>query len=453
MVEEHGDVDVAVVGAGLAGLTAAHRLATAGASVLVLEARERVGGRTLNEPTGDGTVVELGGRMVGATQDRIYALAAELGIETFPSHFEGATIALIGGKRYRYGGEFPRMNPLALADLAQTMVRLDRLAARVPVERPWEAPRAKELDGQTLETWLRRTARTERARTVLRFYFHAILGAETPNVSLLHALFYVHSATNLQVLSGVGVGSAQQDRIAGGSQALSLALAERLGGALELRAPVRRVAQSDASVRVETDRLAASARRVVIAVPPTLAARITYDPPLPAERDQLLQRLPQATITAVSAVYEEPFWRREGLSGLAWSPDCPLWIIDSSPPGGAPGMLAGFIEGDQARSLGREEPEARRKVVLDCLTEYLGPQAGFPTAYYELDWTAEPWTRGGQCALFPPGAWTQFGPVLREPVGRIHWAGTETSSVWNGYMDGAVRSGERAASEILASLA
>lgn len=191
----------------------------------------------------------------------------------------------------------------------------------------------------------------------------------------------------------------------------------------------------------------------MIAIPPTLAARIDFDPPLPADRDQLLQCLPQGSTIKVNVVYDEPFWRTDGLRGVAWSPDRPVsFVIDNSPPDGEPGVLVGFVRGEDALRLGREEPEARKKIVIDCLADYHGPRAGAPIAYHELDWSAEPWTRGCFGAHFPPGVWTQHGPTLREPVGPIHWAGSETSAVWNGYMDGAIRSGERAAKEVLATL-
>jgi monoamine oxidase len=444
--------DVAIVGAGLAGLVAARRIAEAGRSVLVFEARDRVGGRTLNLDLGQGKVVELGGQWIGPSQDRMYALIAELGIETYPSYQDGDSIALIRGKRYRYSGEMPGMNRLVMADFSQAAARIDRMAHRVPLDRPWEAPRARAWDRETLATWLGRTPKTAAARSMLQVYMRTIFAAEPEDVSLLAALFYVHSGTSFEVLSAFE-GGAQQDRIIGGSQIVSTSLAESLSGALELEAPVRRIRQTPSSVQVDTDQFVAAARRVIVAVPPTLAVRIDYDPPLPGERDQLLQRLPQGTVIKAHAVYDEPFWRREGLSGLAWSPHMPVsFIVDNSPPDGSPGVLSCFIVGRNARSLGREESAARRKVVLDCIAHYLGRRGGEPRAYHDLDWSAEVWTRGCYGALFPPGVWTQFGPMLREPVGMIHWAGTETSSVWNGYMDGAVRSGERVAREVLCSL-
>lgn len=449
---EQRDADVAIVGGGLAGLTTALRLAGEGISAIVLEARDRVGGRTVNQGIGDGKVVEMGGQWIGPTQDRVYALADELGVGTFPSYEDGDEILLLDGKRYRFGGQFPRINPLVIADLMQLVLRLDRLAARVPPERPWEAPCARDLDGQTVETWLKRTAKTRRARSILGFYLSAILAAEPKSISMLHAAFYVRSATNFEVMSTFS-GGAQQDRILGGSQALSIALAERLGDAVALGTPVRRITQSGAGVHVEADGSAVSARRVVIATPPALTARIEIEPPLPADRAMLLQRMPQGQIIKVNAIYDEPFWRKDGLKGLGWSPERPVSIaVDNSPPDGSPGILAAFVKGDHARRLGRMEPDARRKLVLDCLVEYHGPRAGTPDAYFELDWSAEPWTRGCYGAHFPPGVWTQYGPVLREPVGSIHWAGTETSPVWNGYMEGAIRSGERAAREVLATL-
>ena len=445
------EVDVVIVGAGLAGLTAARRIAGADRSVVVVEARDRVGGRTLNQEIGQGHVVEMGGQWIGPTQDRVYALASELGIRTFPSFDEGDELAFIEGKRYRYSGEMPRMNPLALADFAQAVLRLDRLSRAVPLEAPWEAPRAAEWDSLTFETWLRRTAKTSRARSMLRTYFGGILAAEPASYSLLHALFYVRSATDFETMASIS-GGAQQDRIEGGSQLLAIRLAEQLGAMVELQAPVRRIARDRSSVVVTTDRLTVRAQRAIVAIPPALASRLVYEPPLPGYRDQLTQRVPQGSIIKAEVVYTEPFWREQTLKGFAFATDSPVIAsFDNSPPGGSPGVLAAFAKGDHARRLSRLHPAERRREVVGSLVRFFGERAGSPEAYHELDWSAEEWTRGCYGGHFPPGVWTQYGPALRQPVGRIHWAGTETSAVWNGYMDGAVRSGERAASEVLAA--
>lgn len=450
-INQRHDVDVAVVGAGLAGLTAARILSDAGRSVVVLEARDRVGGRLLNQSIGDGKVVEMGGQWIGPTQDRMYALAEQLGISTFPTYADGDEMALINGKRHRYRGQMPFINPFVLADLMQLGMRLDRLSKQIPLDRPWDAPRAAEWDAQTFGSWLRHAGKSAIARSMVGVFMSGILATENSNFSLLHGLFYIRSATNFETMASIR-GGAQQDRFVGGSQLLAVALAEGLGDAVRLEAPVARIGQTKGLVTVEAGRATVRAKRVIVAVPPTLAGRISYDPPLPAQRDQLMQRLPQGTVTKVNVVYDSPFWREQGLKGFCFSPDLPVGaILDNSPPDGTPGVVVGFMVGGHARSLAREEPEARRKVVLDSLSQYLGPKANSPDSYYELDWSAEPWTRGCYGAHFPPGVWTQYGSSLREPVGRIHWAGTETSPIWNGYMEGAVRSGERVAGEILAA--
>jgi monoamine oxidase len=448
-VAETRDVDVCVVGAGLAGLIAAREVIAAGRSVIVLEARDRVGGRILNHSLGQGKVVEMGGQWIGPTQDRMYGLAKDLGIETFPMYFTGTSMAVLEGKRFRFTGEMPRMNPVATGDLAQAVLRLERLARRIPLDEPWRAPRAAVQDAQTLDTWLRRNVGTRRARALLELFLTATFATEPASFSLLHGLFYIRSGTSFDVLTRVS-GGAQQDRLMGGSQLMALRLAESLGDDVVLGAPVRRIDQTGPAVRIKNDRGAVTAQQVIVAIPQALAGRIDYAPSLPGSRDQLTQRLPQGSVIKAQMVYDEPFWRADGLSGLAAHTGSPVSLTaDNSPSDGAPGVLVSFVEGRNARRLGEMDAAERRRLIIDAVARQFGSRAAEPRDYIEKDWTAERWTRGCYGAHFPPSVWTEYGPALRAPVGRIHWASTETSSVWNGYMEGAVRSGERAAVEVL----
>lgn len=451
---ESREVDVAIVGAGLAGLTAARDLRAAGASVVVLEARERVGGRLLNEPIGDGVVVEVGGQWIGPTQDRIAALAVEMGVETYPTYDEGANVIEWRGRLRRYQGAIPRINPVVLLDVLRTQRRLNRMAAQVPLDRPWKAPKAAEWDSQTAHTWFRRNLRTRAGRELLQLGTEAVWAAQPEDVSLLHVLFYIHSAGRLEHLLDTG-GGAQQDRFVGGSQLVPIRLAESLGDdTVLLGAPVRRVAHGDGGVTLDTDGgLEVRARRAIVALAPTLAGRLVYDPPLPGYRDQLTQRMPLGTVAKCMAMYDEPFWRADGLSGQATSDTGPVKLtFDNSPPDGSPGILLGFLEGRQARDLGRLPVEQRRASVLGCFTRLFGPRAARPERYVERLWAEEEFSRGCYGCHMPTGAWTGYGEALRAPIGPLHWAGAEIAQVWSGYMDGAVGSGESAAREVLAAL-
>ncbi len=446
------DADVVVIGAGLAGLTAARELVGQGSSVLVLEARDRVGGRILNHEIGDGKVVEVGGQWVGPTQDRLAALARELGIETFPTHAEGDNVLEYRGRLRRYEGTIPRINPLVLLDVERAQRRLNRLSRRVPLEAPWEAPDAERLDGQTAASWMRRNLATGTGRMLLELGIEAVWAAQPEDLSLMHVLFYIHSAGSLEMLFDTE-GGAQQDRFAGGSQLIALRMAAELGERVILGAPVRRIEHGADDVTVHADGALARGRRAILAIAPTLAGRIAYDPPLPGFRDQLTQRVPMGTVVKCMAVYDEPFWRGEGLSGQGASDTGPVKVTsDNSPPDGSPGVLLGFLEGRHARELGRAAGDERRAAVLDSFARLFGPRAAKPDAYIEKLWAEEEFTRGCYGCHMPPGAWTSYGRALRPPIGPLHWAGAEYATVWNGYMDGAVRSGEASAAEALAAL-
>ena len=444
--------DVLVVGAGLAGLAAARDLVAAGRSVLVLEARDRVGGRVVSQGIGDGKIVEMGGEYAGPTQDRVYALAADLGVMTFPTYDTGRKVLHFNGKRATYGGTIPRISPFVLFDIGLAQARLEALARKVPAEAPWTAPDAEKLDGQTFQTWMRRNGVSKSARTLLALAVEAVFAAEPGDISLLHMLFYVHAGGSFQRLIDT-TGGAQQDRFTGGSALLAEGLAARLGDVVRLEAPVGRIEVRGDAVTAATPAGQFGSRRVIVATPPHLAGRIEYSPALPSAREQLTQRTPMGSVIKCQVIYDEPFWRKDGLSGQATGDGTGTRVVfDNSPPDGTPGILLAFVEGDEARRLGRESAAVRRQTVLDSLVRYFGPRAAKPEAFLELDWQQEKWSGGCYGTLFGPNVWTRYGPALREPVGPIHWAGTETSPVWTGYMDGAIRSGERAAAEVLATL-
>lgn len=448
------EADVAVVGAGLAGLSAARAIADAGREVVVVEARDRVGGRVLNRDIGDGQVLEVGGQWIGPTQHRVAALAAELGVETYPTHGEGEHLIEWRGKARRYTGTIPRISVPVLLDVARAIRRIDRMAADVPVEAPWEAPRARDWDSQTFATWMRRNTITGGARELLEMGIEAVWAQQPEDVSLLHVLFYVASAGgSLDTLLSTE-GGAQAARCVGGTQLIAIRLAERLGAErLLLDQPVRRIEWSEGDAVVHADGARVRARRVIVAMPPVMTARIAYDPPLPGYRDQLTQHMPQGSVWKCMAIYDQPFWRADGLTGQATSDRGPARIVfDNSPPSGSPGVLLGFLEGRFARELGRLPERERRAQVVDGFARLFGPRAAEPRDYIERGWAEDEWSRGCYGCSFTTGGWTAYGPALREPVGPVHWAGAETATVWNGYMDGAVQSGERAANEALERL-
>lgn len=443
-------IDVVVVGAGLAGLTAAREVAAAGCAVAVLEARGRVAGRTHGGRLANGVPVELGGQWIGATQAEMLGLVDELGLETFATYDDGAAVTVRHGARTEYSDESLGLDAEAVEDFGRMQGELEALAATVSLASPWATDDAARLDGQTLAEWLRRRSARADTLELWRTIVAALFSAEPAELSLLHFLFYVRSAGSLDVLTGTTAG-AQERRVVGGTHLVS----ERLAADLDVRldSPVRAITQGPAGVRVLFDGGSLAAERVIVAVPPALAGRIAYSPPLPAARDGLTQQMPMGSVIKLQAAYPTPFWRDAGLSGSALDLDHLLSVtLDNSPPDASCGVIVGFFEGASARIAAMMSPEERRRAAIDALVAMFGPPAADPIEVVELNWMDEEYTRGCYGGRLGAGVWTQVGHALAEPVGRIHWAGAETADIWNGYMDGAVRSGRRAAAEVLGKL-
>ena len=443
--------DVLVVGAGLSGLRTATLLQNAGLSVRVLEARDRVGGRTWSQPFGRGTF-DLGGQWIGPTQNRVAALAASSGIQTFPTHHLGTKSMEIDGRVSTYKSDIPSLPLLGLLELQWTITRLERLGRKVDPARPEAAALAREWDGQTVESWKRAHIWRNDVRAMVDVAVRSILSAEPAELSFLYFLSYLSSSGGIDRLVRTE-GGAQQDRLIGGAQGLSKALASSLQSPLEFAAPVHEVRLQTDGVVAETACGAFRARFMVMAMAPALIGRIRFSPGLPPIRDQLIQRTPMGYTIKFLVGYERAFWRERGFSGESISNNGPLvFTYDNTSHDGQQPCLVGFMVGEQARIWGERPELDRRAAVIDALVRHFGPEAARPSHYLEQNWSHEQWSAGCPVSTFTPGAMLGCGPELRTPVGRIHWAGTETATEWCGYMDGALQSGERAAAEVIEAI-
>lgn len=445
------DADVLVLGAGLSGLTAARRLHEAGRRVIVLEARDRVGGRNYFAPIGAHSF-ELGGQFIGPTQTAARALIAELGLTLIPTFTDAKRIWELSDQRLVFGNENPPLPWASLLDLQHLMSKLDQLAGSIGPTAPWAHPDAQALDATTLATWLAKNAYTQTAIDLTVCSIRAVFGADPSELSLLFLANYIAQGDSLEMLTNTR-GGAQDAIIKGGSQQMSIRMAQMLGDAVRLGQAAARVEQDGTRVCVTsvTGRRY-QARRAIIAMPPYSANKIEFAPALPVARRDLQARAAMGRYYKVIATYQRPFWREAGFSGEVASVQGPIVAAyDDMGADGTPAIL-GFIGGDAASRFGAMDEDGRKQAALTCLARWFGEEARQPVAFGYHDWCGD-WRQAGcPVMVLPPGAMSRAGHALRQPCERLHWAGTEAAEKWTGYMDGAIRAGDAAARQVLQAL-
>lgn len=440
---------VVIVGGGFSGIAAAKALHQSNIPFILLEARDRLGGRTYTRQLDGKQYVDLGGQWIGPTQDRMYELAREHGIGWYDTYNEGKNLLDLNAKLRSYTGLIPKMDVLSLINIDYVLKKLERLARKVSLDSPWSHPSASQWDSISLEAFVRKHCWTRNCYKVVRAGLETVYACEMNELSLLHALFYIRSGTNLNNLLSIEQG-AQQHRLKGGMQPLAEKMAEPFRNSVYLNAPVRSIRHTPSGVTVEAEGHSITTQRVILAVPPVLISAIQFSPELPLRKNQLLQKMSMGIVGKVLAIYPTPFWRTEGFSGQVVADEhAPFQtLFDASPAHAEWGALMAFCIADRARDFFSREEAERRKLTLTTFARYFGEQAATPQHYVDHCWANEAWTQGCYAALYPTGAWTNFQDTLAAPVGPIHFAGTETSKVWYGYIEGAVRAGERAAEEV-----
>jgi len=447
----HSSYDVIIIGAGYAGLAAGLALQKAGKKILLLEARNRCGGRILTEYFTADQYTDLGGQWIGPGHERMYALANEFGVVTFPTHDAGKSSLLLNGKLKLYKGIIPPLPLFALLSVDRAIRKINKLAKTIDLEKPFASPHAVEWDSMSLADWMQQQMKNETARKMFAVAAEAVFATNASTLSFLHALFYIKSSGNLDYLMNIHKG-AQQDRIKGGAQSICIKIAEAIGSAIQYEKIVTQINQDENGVRVSGDGFGFYASHCIVAIPPVAATDIDFSPAVPEAQWNLMKASFMGTVVKCYAVYATPFWRKDFKNGLVAAPDEMTSVVfDNSPWDGSKGILMGFCLAEKAKQLMQHNMAERQELVKAGFVQMFGPAAAKLEHYIDKSFTEEPFTKGCYAGMFPPGMLTQYNASLATPFQRIHWAGTETSTHFNGYMEGAVRSGERAAKEILVS--
>ncbi|HVH89556.1 MAG TPA: FAD-dependent oxidoreductase, partial [Terriglobales bacterium] len=373
----------------------------------------------------------------------------EYGFHTTPQFDKGKAMADLNGKRSYTDADGTGLDAAAQAEYDRIIGELNRLSTQVPLDAPWTTPQAEQLDTMTVQQWVESQTKNRDFIAFLQLSTRTIFTADPYQMSLLYFLFYLHSGDNFEALQGFDEKSAQEFLVKETMHQLAVRVSKELQKALVLEAPVTEISQDENGVTVKSARGDWRASYAIVAVPLPLSVRISYRPALPPERDILAQHMPMGSVIKCLLAYEKPFWRDRGLNGVTWSNAPPTaGFFDISPSDSRIGILGAFIEAHNAISWTGRPMQERKKLMVDRIVSFFGPEAANPIDYEDQDWPSEIWSRGCYGATMAPGMMTTTAKTIRQPFGRIHWAGTETSPRWMGYIDGAIRSGERAADEV-----
>lgn len=412
--------DVIIVGAGISGLMTANLLQNQGYSTLVLEGRDRVGGRTF---TKDG--IDLGGQWVGSCQQRVMALIKSLELEYFEQYDKGRHIMNFNGKVEEYDG-----NISGSAD-REFIETLDKMAK--------DLDGYKNLDSISANEWMERNCTDQKLRVMIDWLFKVCICIESKNLSFYYWLYFLQQSGGYSKLADIK-GGAQEFRIKGGSMQISERLAKNIS--LQLNCKVLEILQIGNECKIATTKGVFFSKKIVITVPPPLNNFIEFIPGLPERKKVLYKSIKMGQVIKIIITYSKPWWRETGYSGEIISNQDPIFLAyDASSPSGYYALVC-FVCGENLKGYSKEK-------ILKGFVKYFGDERlGDPLEYHEKDWSQDEYSQGCYFGVTYKEILSCYRDEFQKPFGNIYWAGTETANEWMGYMEGAIESAERVVKQI-----